>query len=60
MYNVRIFKTTYHMGYGIGFTDMAEELIAQALAFRRARYQACDIDKLHGRCYGFFRFDNIG
>src|SRR5471032_1119327 len=46
--HVLVFKAADHVGDGIGFTDVGQELVAQAFTFRRAGHQACDVDEFHG------------
>ena len=47
--DVRVFKAAHDLDERIHFADVAEELVAQALALRRAFDQAGDIHELDGR-----------
>ncbi len=47
------------MGDGVGFTDIGEEFVAEALAFRGACYQTGDVDEFDNRRLHFLRFDDI-
>ncbi|MNK78757.1 hypothetical protein D3C87_984020 [compost metagenome] len=46
--HVLVFEAADHVGDGIGFTDVGQELVAQAFTFRRAGNQARDVDEFHG------------
>ena len=46
--HVLVFEAADHVGDGIGFTDVGQELVAQAFTFRGAGHQACDVDEFHG------------
>ncbi len=46
------------MGNGVRFSNIGEELIAQAFAFRGAGDETGDIDKLHRRGDGVLGIDN--
>ena len=45
MGDVVILETAQHMGHGIDFADIGQELVAQAFAFGGAAHQAGDVDK---------------
>ena len=57
---VFIIEAAHHMGDGIGFTDIGEKLVAQALAFGGPGNQAGDIHKFHGGRHYPLRADNGG
>ncbi|MNL33649.1 hypothetical protein D3C87_1555740 [compost metagenome] len=47
--HVRILEAAHDVRDGVGFADIGQELVAQALALGRARHQAGDIDEFHRR-----------
>ena len=60
MGDVRVFEAADDFGDGIGFTDVAEEFIAQAFAFGRTGDEAGDVDEAHDSRDCFFRFIHVG
>ena len=46
--DVVVFKAANNVTDSFGFTDVGQELIAQAFTFRCAFHQARDIDEFHG------------
>ena len=48
VHDVVVFEATHHVGDRIGLADVRQELVAETLAFRRARNESCDIDELDG------------
>ena len=56
MGDIGIFETTHDFCDCIGFTDMAEEFIAQAFAAGCTGYEAGDVDKTHNCWNCPFRF----
>ena len=60
MGDVAIFKAAQHMGDGIAFTDIGQELVAQTFALGRAAHQTGDIDKGHARGDDLLRPGNLG
>jgi len=60
MDNVLVLKAAHHMQHRVHLPDVAEKLIAQPLALRRAFDQPGDIDELHLRRYGLARFSKRG
>ena len=46
MGDVAVLEAAQHMGDGVDLADVAEELVAEALAVRRAAHQAGDVDEL--------------
>ncbi len=46
--HVLVFEAAHHVGDGVGFADVGEELVAQAFAFRSTGHQACNVDEFHG------------
>ncbi|AMO49774.1 Hypothetical protein AKI40_3394 [Enterobacter sp. FY-07] len=57
--DIVVFKATYNVTDGFGFTDVGQELVAQAFAFGRAFYQTGDVHKLHGGWQNTLRFDDF-
>ena len=53
--NVLVFKTAHHLNDRIGFPDVREKLISQALAFRRAANESGDVEKLDRRRHDLLR-----
>ena len=45
MGDVAVFKAAQHMDDGVGFADIGQELVAQALALRRAAHQTGNVDE---------------
>ena len=45
MGDVLVLKAADNMGNGVHLTDVLKELVAKALALRRALYKTCDIDE---------------
>ena len=60
MHDVVVVKATHHVHDGIGFTNIGQELVAQALAFAGASHQACDVHKFHNRGLDFLWVHNFG
>ena len=58
--DVRVFKAADDFSDGIGFTDVAEELVAQAFALGGTGDEAGDIDEAHDSGNCFFRFVHVG
>jgi len=58
--DVLVFEAAHHVGDGVGLADVGEELVAQAFTFRRARYQAGDVDEFHGGGDDLFGLDDLG
>src|SRR5476649_155372 len=46
--HVLVFEAADHVGDGVGFADVGQELVAQAFTFGGARHEAGDVDELHG------------
>ena len=59
MVNVAVFKTTYHLHNGVDFTDVTEELIAEAFAGARAFHQSGDVDELDRRRNDLLRMGQL-
>ena len=57
--NVAVFKAADDFGNGVGFTDVAEEFIAQAFALGGTGYEAGNIDETRYRRNGTFRMIHI-
>ena len=52
VHNVGAVKAANHMHNGVAFPNVAQELVAQALALGRALYKARNVHKFHnGRCF---------
>ena len=60
MHHVRVIETTQHVDYGIGLTDVCQELVAETLAFRRAFNQTRDVDNLDRGGHDALRIDDSG
>ena len=58
--DVRVFEAADDFSDGIGFTDVAEEFIAQAFAFGCTGDEAGDVDEAHDSRDCFFRFIHVG
>ena len=58
MDDVVVIKAAHHLGDGVGFADVGEELVAQAFAFGCARDESGDIDKFHRRRQHPLRFND--
>ena len=58
--HVVIFEAAHDVDDGVGFADVRQELVAQALAFRRASHQAGDVDELDDGVDHAFRLDDGG
>src|SRR5690606_8940126 len=46
--DIVVIEATHHVGDGVGFADVGQELVAQAFTLGGAFNQAGNIDKLHG------------
>ena len=55
MRDVVVFKTAHDMGDRMGLADVGQELVAEALALRRAGDEPGDIDEFHRRRDDFLR-----
>ena len=55
MDHVVIVKAAHHMDDGVGHADVAQKLVAQALAPAGSLHQTGNIHKLNDRRSGFFR-----
>ena len=60
MSDVVVFETTHDVCDRIGFADVTEKLVAQALALRRPGDKPGDIDEFHRRRDDFLRLHDIG
>lgn len=60
MHHVRVIETTQHVDYGIGLTDVCQELVAETLAFRRAFNQSGNVDNLDRGGHDALRIDDSG
>ncbi|MCY1296803.1 hypothetical protein D9M70_462140 [compost metagenome] len=58
--HVVVFETAHHVGDGVGFADIGQELVAQAFALGRARDQAGDVDELDRGRQDALRLDDFG
>ena len=47
------------MKYGVRFSDVRKEFVAQSLPFARAFYEACDVHNLNGSGHRVLRLDNV-
>ena len=56
MDDIGIVEASEYMQYGIGFPDIGQKLVSQALSFARAFDQSRYIHDLHGRRYHPCRF----
>ena len=45
MGDVAVLEAAHHMGDGVAFADVGEELVAEPLALRGAAHQAGDVDE---------------
>ena len=57
--DVFVLEAAHHVADRFGFADVGQELVAQAFTFRRAFYQARDVDELHGGRHQALRFDDL-
>ncbi len=55
-----VIEAAHYMADGVGRADVAEKLVAQALAFACAFDQARDVDELHRRWHQRLRLDQRG
>ena len=55
MDDIGVVKTADHVDNGVHFTDVGQELVAQALAFGCAFYKSCNVHELDNGRSGFFR-----
>ena len=58
MNHVVVFKAAHHIDGGIGFANMRQEFVAQALAGARASNQARNVDKLNNGRHDALRGDD--
>src|SRR5690606_22707553 len=58
--DVVVVEATHHVRDGIGFADVGQEFVAQALALRGAGHQAGDVDEFHCRRQYPLRLDDGG
>jgi hypothetical protein len=58
--DVLVLEAAHHVDDGIGLADVAEELVAQALALAGAGHQAGDVHELHDGWYHAFGLDDGG
>ena len=58
MNHVVVFKATHHIDGGIGFANVRQEFVAQALAGTGASDQARNVDKLHNGRHDALRGDD--
>ena len=56
MGDVAVLETAQDVDDGVGFADIGEELVAQALAAAGAAHQAGDVDEFQAGGHGFLRF----
>ena len=59
MHDIVVIKAAHHVYNRIGFADVGEKLVAQALALARACHQAGNVDKFHNRRLHFLRVYNF-
>ncbi len=57
--DIVVFKATDNVANGFGFTDVGQELVAQAFAFGRAFHQACNVHELHGGWQNTLRLNDL-
>jgi hypothetical protein len=58
--DVLVLETAHHVDDGVGLADMAEELVAQALALAGPGHQAGDVDELDDRRHHALGLDDGG
>ena len=58
--HVRVFEAAHHVDDGVGFADVREELVAQALALAGAGHQAGDVDEFDGGRQDALGLDDLG
>ena len=58
--DVVVFEATHEMRDCVRLADVREELVAEALALRRALDEARDVDELHDGGHHFFRLHDRG
>ena len=49
MDDIGVIKDPHNLSNGIGFTNVGQELVSQALPFAGTAHNSCDVDKRHGR-----------
>ena len=57
--DVVVFETAHDVADSFGFADVGQKLVAQTFTFRRAFYQARDIDEFHRGRQNALRFDDF-
>ena len=57
--NVVVGKAAHHLGDGVRVADMAEKLVAQAFAFRRAFDKARNVDEMHNGRRNLFAVEHL-
>ena len=60
MLDIIILETAQHMDDGIDLADIAEKLVAKALALARPAHEACNVDKAQLRLDDLRRTANFG
>ena len=58
--DVAVLKAAQHVGDGVAFADIGEELVAEALALAGAFHEAGDVDEAHARRDDLLRFGDGG
>ena len=58
--HVGVFEAAHHVDDGVGFADVREELVAQALALAGAGHQAGDVDEFDGGRQDALGLDDLG
>ena len=60
MGDVAVVETAHHVGDGVDFADVGEELVAEPLALGGAAHQACDVDEGQARRNDLRGFGELG
>ena len=59
VHDVGVFEAAHHVRDRVGLADVRQELVAQALALRRAGHQARDVDEFHRGGHDLLGLDDL-